>query len=363
MKLGMFLMPSHPPERSLYDATEWDLEMIQYADQLGYEEAWIGEHFTSPWEPIPAPDLLIAQALKSTKQIKLAPGAHLLPYHNPVELAHRVAYLDNLSQGRLMLGIGAGGLPSDYDTFGVDGLHGENRRMTAEALEIMLKIWKEKEPFEYKGEYWKANRIEGNEFLRPHIEPYQKPHPQIGVTGLSPGSETLIMAGEKGFIPMSLGNNLDYIASHWKSVEEGAKRSGKTPQRSEWRITRDVFVADTDEEALEGSLYSMMGRQHREYYLPLFKTLRAISVFKHKESVDDNEVTPEYVAKHNWFVGSPETVATKFANIYEKVGGFGTLLVTGYDYSENPEAWKKSMRLLKEEVLPRLASKLSKVEI
>jgi alkanesulfonate monooxygenase SsuD/methylene tetrahydromethanopterin reductase-like flavin-dependent oxidoreductase (luciferase family) len=71
MKLGLFLMPSHPPERSLYDATEWDLEMIQYADALGYHEAWIGENFTSEWEPVPAPDLLLAQAIKQTKQIKL----------------------------------------------------------------------------------------------------------------------------------------------------------------------------------------------------------------------------------------------------------------------------------------------------
>lgn len=98
LKLGMFLQPSHPPERNPYDATEWDLEVIQLADQLGYNEVWIGEHYTSTWEPIPAPDLMIAQALKSTKQIKLAPGAHLLPYHHPVELAHRVAYLDHLAQ-------------------------------------------------------------------------------------------------------------------------------------------------------------------------------------------------------------------------------------------------------------------------
>ncbi|RFU64832.1 LLM class flavin-dependent oxidoreductase [Peribacillus glennii] len=361
MKLGMFLQPSHPPERNPYDATEWDLEVIRLADQLGYKEAWIGEHYTSTWEPIPAPDLMIAQALKSTKQIKLAPGAHLLPYHHPVELAHRVAYLDHLAQGRLILGVGAGAIPTDLETFGVE--FGENRKMMGEALEIILKLWKEEEPFEYKGKYWNANKVKGNDILKPHMKPFQQPHPPIGVTGLSPGSETLKMAGEKGFIPMSLGNNIEYIASHWKDVEEGAKRSGKNPQRSDWRITRDVFVADTDEEALEGSLHSMMGRHYREYYLPLFRLLGGVSVFKHNSSVDENDITPEYVAKHNWLIGSPETVATKFANLYEAVGGFGTLLVVSYDYSEEPEAWKKSMRLLKEEVLPRVEQKISKVII
>jgi alkanesulfonate monooxygenase SsuD/methylene tetrahydromethanopterin reductase-like flavin-dependent oxidoreductase (luciferase family) len=78
MEIGLFLMPAHPPERSLYDATQWDLDLITLADELGYVEAWVGEHFTVPWEPICAPDLLLAQALLRTKNIKLAPGAHLL---------------------------------------------------------------------------------------------------------------------------------------------------------------------------------------------------------------------------------------------------------------------------------------------
>ena len=99
MKLGAFLMPSHPPERSIRDGILWDLEDLQRLDALGFEEAWIGEHYTAAWEPCPAPDLLISQALLRTKQIRLGPLGHLLPYHNPVELAHRVAYLDHMAAG------------------------------------------------------------------------------------------------------------------------------------------------------------------------------------------------------------------------------------------------------------------------
>ena len=66
MRLGLFLMPSHPPERSLYDAQQWDLDCIQLGEQYGLSEAWIGEHFTAPWEPIPSPDILIAQVLMNT---------------------------------------------------------------------------------------------------------------------------------------------------------------------------------------------------------------------------------------------------------------------------------------------------------
>ena len=77
-------MPSHPPERSLRDGFQWDLDHLALCDRLGFHEAWIGEHFTSPWEPNPAPDLLIAQA----SLLAHAPGAltearHDLPAWKP----------------------------------------------------------------------------------------------------------------------------------------------------------------------------------------------------------------------------------------------------------------------------------------
>jgi alkanesulfonate monooxygenase SsuD/methylene tetrahydromethanopterin reductase-like flavin-dependent oxidoreductase (luciferase family) len=65
----------------------------------------------------------------------------------------------------------------------------------------------------------------------PHISPFQKPYPPIGIAGLSPSSETLKMAGQYGFIPLSLAYNDDLIASHWDSIVEGANRSGKTPEK------------------------------------------------------------------------------------------------------------------------------------
>src|SRR5215831_14304541 len=77
MELGLFTMPSHPPERTLYDGHQWDLQVLRWADELGYKEAWIGEHHTAPWEPHPSPDLIVAQALKQTKSMRLGPGGFL----------------------------------------------------------------------------------------------------------------------------------------------------------------------------------------------------------------------------------------------------------------------------------------------
>ena len=141
MKLGLFLMPSHPPERGLLAGQQWDLAVLREADRLGYSEAWIGEHFTSRWEPNPAPDLLIAQALMQTQpdQARARCPSSALSSSGRTRLPRRL--MDHLAEGRYMLGIGASGLPSDWQLFCVDGMKGVNREMTREALDIMLKVW------------------------------------------------------------------------------------------------------------------------------------------------------------------------------------------------------------------------------
>src|SRR5919106_3322270 len=247
MEYGLFTMPSHPPERSLFDGHQWDLQTLRWADELGFSEAWIGEHHTAPWEPHPAPDLLIAQSLMETSRIRLAPGGFLLPYHHPAELAHRVAMLDHLAQGRLNFGIGASGLPSDWALFNVDGNAGQHREMTREALDIILKLWEGEKPFRYEGRFWTVNYPEAMyDNLKFHIRPFQTPHPPIGVASVTPRSPTLVIAGERGFIPMSLGLNSSYIASHWEAVEEGAKKTGKHPLRRDWRLVCRVYVGEKD---------------------------------------------------------------------------------------------------------------------
>jgi alkanesulfonate monooxygenase SsuD/methylene tetrahydromethanopterin reductase-like flavin-dependent oxidoreductase (luciferase family) len=356
MEFGLFTMPSHPPERSLGDGHRWDLQVLRWADELGYSEAWIGEHHTAPWEPHPSPDLLVAQALMETENIRLGPGGFLLPYHHPAELANRVAMLDHIAKGRFNFGVAASGLPSDWAMFNVDGMSGVNRDMTREALDIILRLWTEDEPFDYPGKFWKVTKTDtmfGT--LKPHIKPFQTPHPPIGVAGLSKNSDTLKLAGERGFIPMSLNLNPAYVGSHWDAVEVGAQRTGRKPYRGDWRLVREVFVADTDEEAWRLSVGGMMGRMMREYFLPLLASFSFTDYLKHDPTVSDSDVTPEYCAMHNWIIGSPETVRARLEQVYDEVGGFGTLLVFCFDYVANPDAWQNSLRLLAEEVMPKLA--------
>ena len=354
MKLGSFLMPSHPPERSIGEGQALDLEELERLDAFGFEEAWIGEHFTSAWEPCPAPDLLIAQALPRTKRIRLGTLGHLLPYHNPVELAHRVAYLDHLAQGRYALGVGISALPTDHQLFGLDASGGRNRRMTFEALEIMTGLW-QRGPETFQGEFWTTGTTQSScESLGYHLRPYQHPHPPIAIAALTPNSENHKLAGAKGYLPVSLSVSPDarVTAQHWEAVSEGAARTGRTAQRADWRIIRDTYVASTDAEARHRAKNGSMGRCWQEFLLPLYQRLGLGPMLKLDPSMAEEAIDLDYLCDHLWLVGSPRTVARRIQNLQEQTGGFGTLLIVSYDVKHEQTEWETSLRLLQQHVLP-----------
>src|SRR5437016_4797073 len=115
MELGIFMMPLHPPGKPLTQCYDEDIELIVRADELGYAEAWIGEHATMAWENIPANDQFIATLLPRTSRIRLGTGVVLLPQHHPANVANRIAQLDHLARGRINFGIGAGAVPTDNE--------------------------------------------------------------------------------------------------------------------------------------------------------------------------------------------------------------------------------------------------------
>jgi alkanesulfonate monooxygenase SsuD/methylene tetrahydromethanopterin reductase-like flavin-dependent oxidoreductase (luciferase family) len=246
--------------------------------------------------------------------------------------------------------------------FDVDFDAGENREMTREALEIILMLWSDQNTAEYKGKYWTVRIPDSTEWewasLKHFIKPFQKPHPPIGVAAASPSSQTLKIAGERGYIPMSLGLGPAYLASHWESVLEGAARGNRTaPSRSVWRLVRDVWVAETDEEAFKAAREGMLFRAWNEYLYPLFNygPVPLLAGMKHDENMPTEDITLEYLLNHIWLVGSPDTVAQKIRYLHEVTGGFGVLLAMVLDNTDNMDGWNRSMHLLVEEVMPQLS--------
>jgi alkanesulfonate monooxygenase SsuD/methylene tetrahydromethanopterin reductase-like flavin-dependent oxidoreductase (luciferase family) len=361
MRVGYFAMPLHPPGADPAQTMDDDLAQLATLDRLGYEEAWIGEHFTAQWENIPCPDLFIARALGVTSRMKLATGVSCLPNHDPLMLAQRIAQLDQMARGRFYWGVGSGGFPGDFELFEVDNKSGEQRGITREILDAVIALWNDPKPgvYESKLDRWRFRVPEPQEDigLRLHLRPYQRPHPPIGVAGVSSASETLVLAGERGYIPMSINFvPARILTTHWEAVTKGAARAGRTADRATWRIARDVFVADTDAEARRQALGGPLARDYREYFLRLLPKLRGFDMLKVDPAMPDRDVTLEYLCENIWLVGSPDTVADKLATLHRAVGGFGMLLAIAHEWQPR-EAWERSMRLLHDEVLPRLAGR------
>ena len=356
MRLGYFTMPLHPPGSDISVTLEHDLIQMEILDSLGFCEAWIGEHFTSVWENIPAPDLLLASAIHQTQNIILGTGVNCIPNHNPFMLAHRIAQLDHMAHGRFYWGVGSGGFPGDFEVFGFDPRSGEQRSMMRDAVDLVLQLWDDPRPGLYEHKYWRFTVPEPDDEigLRFHLKPFQQPHPPIGVAGVSAKSDTLTLAGERGWIPMSINIvPTRILQSHWESVAGGAQNRGRQADRSLWRIARDVFVADTTQEARQQALEGVLGRDFRDYFLRLLPKCKMLDLMKADPEMPDADVTLEYLIDNVWIVGSPDDVTQQLQQLYDDVGGFGVLLAMGHEW-EPKEAWVHSMSLLMNEVLPRL---------
>lgn len=354
METGLFVMPSHPPEKSLHDGIQWDLQMIRWAEDYDFAEAWIGEHFFDPWQPCPAPDLMIAQALMQTSRIRLGAGCHLLPCHHPLSLAYRISYLDHMAKGRLNFGMGAGTGPGEMKGFDMAEFPGQNREKMEEALEVIRKAWDPDHQLDHDGKYWKVRPGPPGPMNNPHLYPYQKPHPPMAIAGFSAQSPSLQLAGEHGYWPMSFDVSETAMIANWASVEEGAKKSGRTPNRKDWRIVRSILVADTDEEARNAAANGYFGRYWTEFAGATMKRFGLMDHYKNRPGMTDDEVDPAFMAEHIWLCGSPETVAKGIERLHEKTGGFGSILMLGMDYEEQPELWRRSMELMGKDVIPRL---------
>ena len=353
MKLGLFMMPLHPPGRPHAEAYDEDLRAIELADRLGLSEAWIGEHFLLPWENMPAPDLFISRALGVTERIAFGTGVVLLHFHNPILVAHRIAMLDHLAKGRLYFGIGSGGSPSDLQMFGIDAEAGSPGERMKEGIDLILQLW-EKGPFEFHGKFFHVGEPGPAPKVGFHMTPYQQPHPPIAVAGSSARSRTLSLAGERGWWPMS-GSlvHSSHLSVNWGSVLDGAAKTGRKPSRRDWRIGREVYVAETSRKAREDVLNGAIARDFVQYWLKFVGGgARGLGAFKYDPDIPDDALTPEYMLDNYWIVGDPDECAEKIGKLHTDSGGFGTLLVQTNDWGRDTKKWYRSMELLATEVMP-----------
>ena len=356
MKLSTFMMPIHPPGRNLTETFNEDREAVILADQLGFSEAYVGEHVTDAAETITNSMMFLSSLFYHTKRIKLGTGTINLPNSHPAAIAAQAAMLDHMLEGRFIMGISPGGLMSDAEVFG--NLKSDRNAMFVESINTILKIWEGEAPYNIEGEFWKISTQNtmiadiGQGYI---MKPFQQPHPLIVGTAVAPFSKGVTEMAKRGWQPISANFLMpEWVKTHWPKYAEGREAVNAVPHASEWRVAKSIFVADDEATA------QRYGRGENGPYHAYFKSLSTKllnggrgNLFKVDPNMPDAEVTPEFVTNRLVLAGTVDSVVDQLLSFREEVGDFGNLLYACHDWKD-PMLAKRSMELMAKEVIPRV---------
>ncbi len=248
---------SNGVEFGIFDWIEWGrqphnriyeerLKMLEYADRNGYYCYHLAEHHITPLSLAPSPGIFLAAAAQRTSSIRLGPLVYLLPFYSPLRLLHEVCMLDNLSNGRLELGVGRGIVPMEARHYNVDFADG--REMFHEALDVLI-MGLTRETLDYEGKHYTYKDI------RMWAQPQQKPYPPLWYA--TNNRDSVPWIAEHGFNTSSVFDRAPDVKSHfdlyrqvWQENRGKAGRLNAHVPEPRLGLTRHVYVAPTDAEAI-----------------------------------------------------------------------------------------------------------------
>ncbi len=342
LKFGIFLAPFHRLGDNPTLALHRDLELLERLDELGFDEAWIGEHHSAGWETIASPEVMIAAAIQRTRHIRLGSGVTSLPYHHPLLVAQRFVQLDHMSRGRVMLGCGPGALVSDAWMMGIEAK--DQRRRMEEALAAIVALLRCDGPVTMKTDWFELREA------RLHLAPYSHPRFPVSVASSTTPSGALA-AARHGLGLISLGAGLpggpQKLATQWRMAEEEAAKHGQVMDRANWRLVVNLHVAEDDATAMaqvrvgerletENYFGEVLGRPPTRTEDPLGDGLRAGTTL----------------------VGSPATVAAGIEKLLAYTeGGAGGVLFRSHEWADRRQTLN-SYELFARWVMPRFQGSL-----
>jgi limonene 1,2-monooxygenase len=338
LQFGIFLAPFHPVGQNPTVALERDLELIARLDELGFAEAWIGEHHSAGYEIIASPEVFIAVASQRTKHIRLGTGVSSLPYHHPLILADRMVLLDHLTRGRTMFGVGPGALPSDAFMMGIDP--GKQRDMMEEGLEAILALLAGDEPVNRETDWFTLKDA------RLQLGPYSHPCFDVAVAAqVSPAGPRA--AGRFGLGLLSIGatsaGGFDVLGSHWTVMEERAAEFGTTVDRRKWRLVGPMHIAETEEQARKDVEFGLVE------WVDYFRKVAALPLAP--ESDDTEELVDAINGTGFATIGTPDMAVGQIQRLIDQSGGFGTFLFMAHEWADR-EATLRSYELFSRYVAP-----------
>jgi len=361
IKSGIFIMPFHPPDKELAQCHDEDMELLIESDKLGIDEFWVGEHHTLSWEPIVSPEMFIAAGFRQTEQIRIGPAPLLLNFHHPAQVANRLSFLDHFSHGRLNLAFGHGGAPSDFELYNLQS--SEMQKMSEESMGMILELWKKEPPYEITGKYWNIVLKSSDEDIGygKIQKPLQTPYPPISVPVTGYNSNSAKIAAKYGFSPFSHSiTSLPVLKDNWETYSRSSRLVNTEPDRSNWKLARTIFIADSDEEAIKKARNNSIAKAYK-YLASAIKKGPGLAIMKSDPNEPDSEITEDYLINELVIAGSVETVISRLQEISEYLGPFGTLINMSFDWIDESDKrdWLNSMALFQNEVIPTLSSRIN----
>ena len=331
------------------------IELVCTAERLGFSDVWLTEHYFTG-ESVYNDSLMFAAALAMrTSRIRIGFAVVQTPFHHPVRLAVQLALLDNLSRGRIDVGIGKGTVYNEYEFVGHGLRSHDSRERMEEAVEILERAWREA-PFSYDGKFHKVHVPA----LRP--KPVQQPGPPLWRSVISPGSFT--ECGKLGIPILTARLPVARIKERWALYEQGlvagghdeATRARLLAQSALWR---HVYVAESDAQA-EDELTQLLfeTRDHlihmRQEHNPPDFTIEPAALNAWNDPAVSNEVAVKDALTNGALYGSPKTVRDQVAELRD-VGVQHLLCQTGFGAMSH-EQNIASMRRFGEQVMPGFRS-------
>lgn len=342
MKFSFFMMPTHHPSENPTLAFHRDIDLILYVESLGYDSFHIGEHHSGGWETMPSPEMALSMAAAKTARIRLGTSVVNLPFHHPYQVAERIAFLDHLSYGRAVLGIGPSSLVTDKKMFNIDTARA--RRMMAESADVIVRLLEADDPISHDGEFWQFRD------MRLQLKSYQQPRLPLALPTTG-GLENLDLAARHDmelWTPCGLNRPGDGVFTQvWSNFEEACGRHGKTADRSKWHLVSNFYLADTREQAWADVREGIM--RDTGYFVsigfrPLYEAYKGQPV---------SEFTPESVVeRRDWVVGTPDDAIAWIENKIAQNGDFGGVMLTTHEWASS-EKLRRSLELFARYVIPR----------
>ncbi|MCS6802259.1 MAG: LLM class flavin-dependent oxidoreductase [Chloroflexota bacterium] len=366
MEIGIFQLLSQPEGVSDREVIEQALWEVDFAEANGFHTVWVTEHHLSEYGMIGSPSVYAAAVAQRTRRLRIGYGVAVVPLHHPIRLAEEIAWVDQLSEGRLWVGVGPGFSPYEFEAFGVP-LEERNARLE-EGVAILQGLLAN-EAFSFQGRFWHFPEVR----LKPR--PYTTPHPPFMLA--SSGEESLRRAARLG-LPALIGfrpnEELAARIATYRQIraELGVPEERLREEVRQLGVLRRVHVADSDEEAMADIVppllwYTVTGLRIHRPNAPVAidpKTGSRLGIYVPPQtgSLPDGSAapalpTPEEVIRHSeggMIAGTPETVLRQLREL--QALGVGHV-IAWMNFGNLPYAKvRRSMELFAREVLPALAA-------